>query len=400
MEPGQVMKYCPATETSKVFLVTSVSDIDCGGGNHIFNLATGLLQQGSNVHAVCFDPGSLSGELRRADIPLHLCPIRRKSDWRGWMNLRQLLRAQRPAIVHSHGERSTFMAGWAAKTENIPSHIATIHRSLPHTVSWPWPHRWLYTMLENLSLRLATTAIIAVSESLRMSLIEERGQDPGKITAIPNGTHMLATDDIAEFRHQAIELRRSLAIADAAYVIGSVGRVEQEKGHQYLIQALPAVLEHVPKACVVVVGDGQYRQHLASLVEALNVEAHVRLVGHQNDVNPWFALFDLFVLPTPWEAFGLAILEAMRFSIPVIATDCAGPAEIIENRVSGILVPPADAVTLAQAITALGRDPELSRLIGRRGFETVQRRYSIQRMVQATVALYETVLAESAAIHG
>jgi len=386
---GEEMNHHRAAETDQVFMVASVSDLHCGGGNHIFNLATGIFQRGWDVHVVCFEAGSLSRGLREAGIAVHICPIRRKSDWRGWMDLRRLLQAERPSIVHSHGERGTFMASWAARTVGIPVIIATVHRSVPQTASWSWPLRQLYTFTEDWTLHLATTAIIAVSESLRSELTQKRDHSPEKIAAIPNATQMLEPSSIATFREQSTELRHSLGLAEDNYVIGTVGRVAKEKGFQHVIEAMTTVLGHVPHARLVIVGDGPHRDALVAQARALHLETRVRFAGHQTDVNPWLASFDLFVLPTPWEAFGIALLEAMRFSIPVIATDCAGPAEIIQDQQSGILVPPRDSVALARAIIELSEDPGRSRRMGRRGFQTVKRCYSVERMVEATLAFYD-----------
>ncbi len=379
----------PTAGTDRVFMVTCVSDVNCGGGNHIFNLATGVQQRGCDVHVVCFEAGSLLNELRDADVPTRLCPILRKSDWQGWIGLRQLLRTERPLVVHSHGERGTVMASWAARSAGIPAIIATIHRSVPQTVSWSWPSRRIYTLIEDWTLRMATTGTIAVSESLRSVLVQQRAHRPDRIVAIPNGTQLLEPSSIAVYREQSTELRCDLGLAEDAYVIGTVGRLAKEKGFQYAIEAMATVLKYVPGARLVIVGDGPHRDALAAQAQALHLSSFVRFVGHQTDVNRWLALFDLFVLPTPWEAFGLVLLEAMCFSIPVIAAGSAGPAEIIQDQKSGILVTPRDTDALARVILELSDDPKRSREIGRQGFHTVRLRYSVDKMVEATLAFYD-----------
>jgi len=378
----------PTAGTDRVFMITCVSDVACGGGNHIFNLATGIHRRGYDVHVICFEAGSLLNALRNAEVPTLLCAVRGKFDLRGWRLLRQLLHTERPSIVHSHGERGTFMASWAARTAGIPMRIATVHRSIPQTSSWKWPVRQLYTLVETLTLRLATTGIVAVSEALRADLIKRGACAPGKIVAIPNGIRMLETSHIADLRQNAGSLRRRLELPDDAYVVGTVGRLAREKGLEYAIEAMATVLRQVPNAVLIIVGDGPYRDALVAQVRALRLESSVRFVGHQMDVDPWLALFDLFVLPTPWEAFGLALIEAMRFSIPVIATNRAGPAEIIENQQSGILVAPGDPGALARAIIEVSQDPERAAQIGRTSFHRVQQFYSVDKMVEATLALY------------
>ncbi len=379
----------PTAGTDRVFMVTCVSDVNCGGGNHIFNLATGVQQRGCDVHVVCFEAGSLLNALRSAGVPTLLSPIRGKTDLHGWRNLRQLLHTERPSIVHSHGERGTFMASWAARAAGIPVRVATVHRSVPQTGSWTWPVRQLYAILETLTLRMATTGVVAVSEALRADLIKRGAGVPGKIVAIPNGTRMLESSHIAGLRQKSGSLRHGLELPDDAFVVGTVGRLAREKGFQYAIEAIAAVLKEAPNAVLIIVGDGPYRDALVAQVRARRLESSVRFVGHQMDVDPWLALFNLFVLPTPWEAFGLALIEAMRFSISVIATNRAGPAEIIENQQSGVLVAPGDSDALARAIIELSQDPERAAQVGRSGFDRVQQFYSVDKMVKATLALYE-----------
>lgn len=378
----------------KILIITSVADVSTGGGNHLINLVRGIYNCGWNITVVCLNRGSLFDTLQNEGIPVYLNLIQGKLDWRGLVRLRQLLQIKQPTIIHSHGERAMVLANWAARSVGTPFIITTIHRSILRTQIWSRLRRQIYALIEDFTLRHATTAIITVSESLQADLTQQRRHALDKVVTIHNGTHILAQETITSLRHEAIELRHKLYLNKNAYIIGSIGRIIYEKGYQYLIEALPTILALNPTVYVVVVGDGPDLNALERLAESKGVADRVKFVGHQADVYPWLALFDLFVLAAPWEPFGLVIIEAMKFAIPVIAVNSAGPAEIISHRRDGILVPPEDPVTLGQAIIEMSQNSELARKIGERGFVIATERFSTEKMIEQTLALYETLLSK------
>ena len=378
---------------SEVVVVTAASEVASGGGNHLFNLVRGIHIRGRDIAVVCLQPGTLYDCFRCEGIPVYLNLVREKFDLAGVIRLRTLFQVERPTIVHTHGERGMFIANWVARSLGIPAIITTVHRSIARTMSWNWVERTAYEFIEDVILRYATTVVIAVSESMRTELVENRKHDPNKIAVIHNGVQILVEKIVTEFRHKAATLRLELSLDENTYVVGSVGRLTREKGYTYLIEAIPAVLDRVPQTCFVLVGDGPEREPLEELSRSCGVANYIRFVGHQMDVNKWLAMFDLFVLPSVWDSFGLAVAEAMVFSIPVVAFDSAGPSEIIAHQYSGLLVPVGDVVALSQAVIDVYQDPQLAERIGQHGRAVVSQQFSVDQMIEKTLALYDVQLA-------
>jgi glycosyltransferase involved in cell wall biosynthesis len=145
---------------------------------------------------------------------------------------------------------------------------------------------------------------------------------------------------------------------------------------------------------VVIVGEGPERARLEAQAAHLGLAEQVHFVGHQQDVRPWLAAFDVCVLSSDWEGMSNAILEAMAAGLPVVATAVGGTPEVVVDGVTGFLVPPRDPQALADAILRLLRDPDLRRRMGEAGRAHVTEHFSVEQMVHKRERLYEELLKE------
>lgn len=172
-------------------------------------------------------------------------------------------------------------------------------------------------------------------------------------------------------------------------IVGVVARLEPEKGHPTLLEAWPTVLRAVPDSYLLIVGEGSRRDALEAQARELRIAHRVVFTGRRDDVPAVTAALDVAVLPSYREAQGLTILEAMALSRPVVASDVGGIPEMIEDGVTGLLVPPHDADALAAAIVRLLRDHPLADTLGRAGHDLVHDRFCIELMVQAVESIYD-----------
>lgn len=155
-------------------------------------------------------------------------------------------------------------------------------------------------------------------------------------------------------------------------LIVACGRLTEQKGFPYLIEALARVRRVTP-AYLWIIGEGKQRQYLENKIKQLGLTNCVRLLGFQNNPYKYMAAADVFVLSSLFEGFGNVIVEAMACGTPVVATDCPyGPREIIENGVSGLLVPPADVEALSEAIMRVLKEPELKQKLSENGKQRSQ----------------------------
>src|SRR5437763_10121418 len=163
------------------------------------------------------------------------------------------------------------------------------------------------------------------------------------------------------------------------------------KGQRYLIEAAHLVVQEIPDARVIVLGEGELREHLEHLVRDRNLEKHVLLPGFRTDVIGCIKGFDLFVMSSVTEGLGTSLLDAMACARPIIATAAGGIPEVIEHNVNGLLVPPRDHTALARAIVRALKDEALRRRLGESGLARVRDRFTVERMVAATAAVYARV---------
>jgi glycosyltransferase involved in cell wall biosynthesis len=172
-------------------------------------------------------------------------------------------------------------------------------------------------------------------------------------------------------------------------IVGVIARLEPEKGHQTLLDAWPIVLRDVPDAYLLIVGEGSRRDFLEHRAAENRVAHRVVFAGRRDDVPAVTAALDVAVLPSHREAQGLSILEAMALSRPVVASDVGGIPEMIEDGVTGLLVPHDRPDALAAAIVRLLTDHGLADTIGRQAHDLVHERFCIELMVKEIEGIYD-----------
>jgi glycosyltransferase involved in cell wall biosynthesis len=226
--------------------------------------------------------------------------------------------------------------------------------------------------------------LIVVSRAIDRKVVEE-GRFGAPRTLVYNGV------DLERYDHQepCCTLRDEYDMEPGSPIVGVVGRLALEKGHPTLLEAWPHVLREVPGAYLMVVGEGSRQEALHQIAREQGIERHVIFTGRRDDIPAVTAAFDVAVLPSYREAQGLTILEAMALSRPVVASSVGGIPEMIEDGVTGLLVPPHDPAALAAAIVRVLRDHPLADMLGRAGHDLVHDRFCVQLMVNAVQELYD-----------
>ena len=195
------------------------------------------------------------------------------------------------------------------------------------------------------------------------------------------------------FTIQAASLSRNIRYNDH-WVIGTVGRLSEEKRHVDLLKAFAIVLRKFPKATLLIVGDGYLRSYLEDLSVKLNISDSVNFVGFQENVFRFLTNIDVFVLPSRTEGAGISILEAMAVGLPIVATKVGGIPEVVTDNITGLLVNPYDISNLAKAISKLLSKPELIISMGENGREKVFREFDPKRFVDQHEHIYKSLISE------
>ena len=366
----------------KILQVCSARTIG-GGEKHVADLANGLASRGQEVHVALRPGSSLRSELTILPVS-HIHPLRAT----GPLNLlnafplARLIRKRGVELVHAHIAHDYLLAATAVRLAGRGRVVLTRHALFPLSKVY----------------RVAlgrVSRVIAVSEAVADRVRSDNIFDVADIEVVHNGV------DLARFKPNvgAGEDARSLFQAGPRdfYLVGMTGHLAPIKGPDLFIRAAAVVARLRDDVTFVVAGEdksrsGENRRRLERLVGDLGLGGRVRLPGWVDDVPSLLSALDLFVSPSRSEPFGLSIVEAMACGAPVVATKSEGACEILDDGVTGLLVPPGDHEALAEAICALLDDRVRRASLAARALEAVRDRFSLERMVTATERLYRSVL--------
>jgi len=329
--------------------------------------------------------GPLEDVMQGCHMGYDIVSMERKISIHSVRELRSLITAQHPDIVHTHGYRANFYGRLASLAMPV-KHITTIHVSLYDYLDTPRAIRRMYLMAERV-LSFKTSHYICISEAMKNDLLK-MGIANEKITVVHNGV------DLEVFYPRPIResLYCELGIGDNRPVIGTVGRMVPEKGQKYLIEALVHLKETWPSLRCLFIGTGPLFGELQRYAADMRVEKHCVFTGVRLDIADIYPLLELFVLPSIREPFGLTLLEAMASRIPVIATNSGGPPDFIQNGYNGILVPPAHPKELASQIDFFLNHRDRAKEIAQHGYETAKNRYSIVKTVKYIEEIYRKII--------
>ncbi|HSD29331.1 MAG TPA: glycosyltransferase, partial [Vicinamibacteria bacterium] len=232
---------------------------------------------------------------------------------------------------------------------------------------------------------------IAVSRSTRDFLVEQRFVPEERVRLIWNGAPLAEFAPVS--RERAAEARQALGITAQARVIGTIGRLNEQKGHRYLLDAAPIVAARHSDARFLIVGDGDLALPLRAQAQALGLGDRVIFAGHRTDVPEMLGAIDVLCLPSLYEGTPLALFEAMAAAKAIVASAVDGCAEVLAEGKTGLLVPPKDAAALGAALLRTLDEPGLRERLGAAACEDA-RGYDIEATVRRIEALYDEVLAE------
>jgi glycosyltransferase involved in cell wall biosynthesis len=361
-----------------------------GGAENLLLSNLRLLDPAKFQSVVCTlgEKGVLAEQVVRMGVPLvELCLMRNRG--RGGMivnALVDLIHREKISLVHTHLYHANYFGRLAARRAGVPC-VVSVH----NTYTDP---KWHRRLINRWLARRHTGAIIAGSPEIRRDILRYDHVSPTLVEVIPNAVD-LARSESGLSREQA---RARFHLDDDACVVGTVGRLEEQKGHRYLLEAIHHLKGSGLRVVVLLVGAGREEAALRERAKALNLGDDVRFLGMRNDLGDLFRAMDIFAMPSLWEGLSLAMLSAMAAGLPVVATDVGGVSDVLGRSERGFVLPPKDSVQLAQRILWCWAHRVESAEIAQRGREFVRSNYSDTAMVQRLMTIYENVL-NTAPIH-
>lgn len=360
-----------------------------GTEEHIIFLLRGLSRDRFRLHLVCTPEVA---EKIRPDVPVdvELLPLRlrKPTEVAAALRLARIIRTRRVDILHSHLFYSSLFASPIGRLCRVPLIVETPH------VRERWRRGWKSNYALDRLMSRSVDYYLANCQANARYLVEEKRLPPQKVVMIYHG------DDLKRFHpsHRPPDgLRASLGFDQSDPVLVLIGRLEPQKGHRVMLEALPTVRSRFPRARLVCVGDGGLRDELEREVATRGLQEAVRFVGHRANVADWFALGDVTVLPSFYEGLPLVPIESLAAGRPVVATAVDGTPEIVVTGKTGVTVPPGDQNALATAVCELLGDPTRRQELGRAGREWVLEHFSEEQLVQKTADFYLTAWRRRAA---
>lgn len=344
------------------------NQLDVGGiTTYILYLSKALIDRGHNVFVASYE-GEFLPRCINSGINYISIPIKTKSEIspkmiKSYFRLKREIRANNIQIIHAHTRTTQVLGHLLGKKFGIP-YIATCHGF--------YKTRFFRRMFGCWG-----DKTIAISQPVKEHLIKDFKVKEENIHLIHTGIDV----DRFSLKSQApnLKLREELKLGDEP-VIGIIARLSPEKGHNCLVEAMPAVLREFPLVKLIMVGDGREKQALKELVIRLGLEKNILFIHSVMQTADILPALDIFVMPSLSEGLGISLLEAMATGLPVVGTRVGGIPSLIKDKENGLLVEPGDSSALAIAILELLKDKDMALALGSNARDFVRDKFSLKDM--------------------
>jgi len=337
--------------------------------------------------------------LKKLDVPIEEIPCPDRLNIGVMARIATIVRRLRPAVIHCYNPRTMLYGGTVARLLGVRAALGTLSAfaCLTPDVEYPFlPQRLVSTSRRNrlrnqVSARLVKK-IVSVSPSLGQNFCRYNRIPLDRLCTVPYGVDVERFASIPADRIAAFRGRQN--IGPEAIVVGSVGRLVEQKDYPTQLRAFALAAARNPALLMLLVGDGPLRGELEALAGSLGIAGRVRFAGHLNDVPVALGAMDVYVLASKFEPYGVAILEAKAAGCAIVATRVNEVPEILsEDRpggdAAGRLVPPADPAAMAEAFVALAADPAARKALGARAAREASHKHSLHAAIHAYQGLYD-----------
>jgi glycosyltransferase involved in cell wall biosynthesis len=345
---------------SKLRVLLTIDEASLGGGQmHVLLLAKYLRDANFEVEIATEASGWLVDEAQKLDLMVHQISISNQVTWQSFWQIHQLLKKTQFDILHTHGGTAGFWIRLvAAMSKRRPVIVHTYH-GLHYLNVLEKAGQAIQQKVKRVSFRLIDRLLLSYTD--RIICVCKSDYDK----AIAAG---VATIDRTSIVYNGIEIdkfsmpidrsvaRKIFNIDPTEFVFGNVGRLHEQKGHEFLLKAFAKINV---QARLVIIGDGRLRDELMILADQLKISDRVLFLGARADIHEFLSAIDIFIMPSLWEGQPIALLEALAIGIPSIASAVDGIPEIIVNGVNGYLVSPRDIVGLAAVMNLAIENPDL-----------------------------------------
>lgn len=353
-----------------------ISDDQFGGGSfHLLKLLENINRK--KYLPILISKNSDIARRLTKKTKCYILPLKNRIDATSINKLKGIITEEKPNIIHLHSTRSGILGTMAAKQTEIPI-IYTEHL---FTKSYIPKNKIIYWVQKTAFKKLAgyIKQVIAVSNSVKNYLVDEKIFPENKISVIYNGVE-IPDNFINKSKNN--------------YTVGSIGSLQPIKGYNYLIEAIDIIRRKNPKIykkiILKIIGSGPEKENLQKQIRSLKLQNKISFLNYPEDIDEEINQWNLYIQPSLSESFGMAIAEAMAHGLPIIASKVGGIVEIV-NDYSGILIEPKRSDLLAKSIIKLFSDVKLSRKMGKCARQRIKDKFSLKKMIANTEKIYEKI---------
>ena len=364
-------------DTAKINIVQILLKLDFGGAENLAIELANRLDRNRYRTIICSleKPSFLTDKVNDLGIKFFSFNKRPGLDPILILKLAYLMWKEKIHLVHTHNRGALAYGTLAAKLAGVPVVINTRHGSGKRACS-----RILWKMNDR---------IVAVCQEVCKNLLKYNMISPLLVKTIVNGI------DIDKYisKENILNVKEQIGLKDSELIIGTVARLSPEKDIFTLLQAFLKINQRIPKAVLVIAGDGSLRKELEYKAKKMDILDKVLFLGFYKNISELINIFDVFLLSSLNEGLPLVLIEAMAAGKPIVATKVGGVSEVVANGETGFLVPPKEPDKIAEMTITILRNLELAKKFGEAGRRRAKEKFSLNRMVNEYQNVYEECLA-------
>ena len=362
-------------------LQISTELVHSGAERIVYDLSCYLKEQKHTVHVACVKDvrGQVGAWLEEKNIPVYWVDLNYRKPFNLIINIFKFIRyvkSEQFDLIHAHQFHANVL-GRLCRFLGGPKVVSTVH--LVEKRFRPW-----HFIFDSWTAFLCSKEI-CVSKAVKEFTAIKAPFMKNKLVVIYNGIQFDKRE--GQTKYKPVVLSESLK---KKFIFGAVGRLTYQKGYAYLIEAFKILIEKKYEVGLIIIGEGPDRKFLSKLIEELDLEKSVFLMGYQKYPDPYYHEMDVFVMSSLFEGFGLVAVEAMHFGLPIIATNVDSLPEIIKDGQTGYLCPPENIKSLSAVMEKVFLNPEKSSQIALAGQKFVHQAFPLSNMLEQHLALYES----------
>ncbi|MCG6186906.1 glycosyltransferase family 4 protein [Maribellus maritimus] len=354
-----------------------------GGESHVIDLTMNLNTVRYQPIVLSFTDGPMVELMKNNNIATSVIYTEKAFDFAKWKEITNFIKEEKIDLIHAHGSRAMSNVFWASQKLKIPI-IYTVH-------GWSFHIDQKFFVRE---LRKRMEKFLTNKASKTICVSHSNQEDGIKLFNMKRSTVIYNSVDFEKFNpnRNFKDIRAELNIAPEITLIGYIVRITQQKDPFSMIEAMRIIAQSEKNVMLLIVGEGNLKNEAVALVNKLKLNDRIIFQPFRTDIPDILDAIDIYCLPSLWEGFPIGIIEAMAMKKPVIASPADGNIELINNGVTGIIVPEKNPEKLANELIQLHKNKKLRNSLAEEGFNFITKNFGIKRMISEIEDLYSSLL--------